>query len=399
MQSIVFPSMARCAYPRPQVGDVTVTHPAQFGSVSCSTCGAADAGSDTCPRCWYQITRAVFPGIAYVEPTPPAPRRINPVSPNGHRLPLRAIPYRQLNREFWSKGQTLFQTERSQPRELLAHEKQPEDMTWQEIDATLKREPLSESRRSWLIRGAGVMRLEALVYGEGSIGETLAAKGFEPDTLIEIEPEFDLSEDGNHDAVRFGTPLELLDPITAKQIDWEKEQHGNSDVATLSLKPSAKGGITLAADRKLMPDRLQTVARSAIRSLTATFGPLSTLDDLHARLADMQATEAASGVTRDFTSADPDEERERFLEPAPREWHSSYDFATPVVAILSDKPMLFGCTRRGCTTDVEHRHERITRTAHRSVKRSQDELWHNRIFDVTAYELGTDGLVDPLVSF
>lgn len=158
------------------------------------------------------------------------------VSINGKRLPLRAIPYLELERHFWSKGKVVFPEalERNTPRELLAHEKQPEDMTLAELIDTQDREPLTESRRSFLTTGVGVLHLDATDYDEGSIGEAVAAElnlAFEH--TFETEPSVDEIE---RDAIRYGTPYETLDPTTAKQIDWERAAWHGSEIRTIKVE-------------------------------------------------------------------------------------------------------------------------------------------------------------------
>lgn len=329
--------------------------------------------------------------------TPEVREPIQLLSKYGKRLPLRAIPWRDLNREVWSHGKTVFQTERSEPRELLAHEKSASEMSVEELIATQSREPLSESRRSWLVRGAGVMSLEGITYDEGSIGETIAAQGVDLDTLVEAEADLDLAE--QHDAVRFGTPIELLDPITAKQIDWEQQQHGNSEVITSRIVQGPES-LSVVTDRKLMPEAFMNVAKRVKRAFAPELRGVTTLTDLHARIDLAHSAMVDAGITRDFTSADPDEERERFLAPADLEWHTAYERVHSMIAILSDDWSLKRCNRAGCRTMEEHEHVRFAQAVHRRPQNvgSQDEFWRQRIFDVTAFELGTHGLVDPLVA-
>lgn len=324
---------------------------------------------------------------------PPVERKpLDLLSRNGRRLPLRALAWRDLNREFWSQGKVVYgdALERSQARELSAHEKRVEDMTLDELAATQDREPLSESRRSWLTRGAGVLSLEGVAYGEGSIGEMLAAKGnIGALATMEIPEEQTFADEAS--SIGNGVPYELLDPITAKQIEWEQRVYYDEPVVRVKIAAKSDGGLALATDRKLMPDAFMRLARSVKRTLLdsdsgwdATEHRFRMIDDAAARLG--------------FASADANEERERFLAPADDEWHSSYEM--PVAVIVHDgtgTPALFPCMR--CDRPFVHRHERITRIVHRGTTRSKDELWRNRIFDITSFEMGTDGLVDPLVSF
>ena len=332
------------------------------------------------------------------------------VSKNGIPLPLRAIPWRDLNREYWSQGKVVRPEllERTEPRELTAFEKtvdpsrceihellgmtaeQYADATPAQLLAATKRmEPLTESRRAWLTRGAGVDSLDPAI-------EAILADPTAEAAIIDIdEPDADHDE---HDAIRFGTPYELLDPITAKQIEWEQQQHANGPVTRVQLVPSAKGGVALRPNRQLLPDEFMTIARSVKRTMASAFGAITSVDDLHARVDLMRDALSNSGVTLDCESADPTEERERFLAPADPIFHSSYEYVQPVIEIAEGTEAERPCYRRSCTTFDEHRHIRIARIAHRGALRSTDELWHNRIFDVTAFELGTHGLVDPLVT-
>jgi hypothetical protein len=346
------------------------------------------------------------------------------VSRSGTRLPLRALPWRELNRRFWSQGTTVFadKYERSEPRELTAFEKPVESMTLDELIKTQDAEPLSESRRSWLTRGTGVASLAPWsAYDENSIGATIVDpvaqaalmaidEGFTPDDATDFADEAS--------SIGRGIAYTTLDPISAKQIEFEQQQHGNGPVVRVTLQrifraggdAPAKEGLSIATDRKLMPEDFMRLARSVKRTLATAFGACQTLDDLHARVDLIRDALLDSGVTIDFSAPDWREERERFLAPADPEWHSSFERVQPTVVVLSDAPHEDGCvndavnrdcfcSRPGCTTIECHRHERVTRLVHRSTLRSKDELWRERLFDVTAFELGTDGLVDPLVMF
>lgn len=404
----------RCSWPRT---GTTITHPATFGALSCATCGTPDAGDRICPRCWSAATRPTIPGIGAPKPEPRVLPKDSPlVSRNGIRLPLRAIPWRELNRRFWSQGKVVYadRLERSTPRELLVHEKTPEQMTWEEIRDTAHLEPLSESRRSWLERGAGVLSLDGIAYGEGSIGETLALKGSlgALGTLAPSEPSAGFADEAS--SIGKGVPYVTLDPITAKQIEWEQEQwHTGPLVRTRLTNRESGGGLTFATfDRNKKPLRLLepdmvNIGRRIRRTLVALVGTptVDSLDDLHERLAALRASDALA-----FDPA-PDwrEERERYLAPADLEWHTSFEFAQPVVAIYPPFtkgtythewcPRNFG-RRPRCFVYENHRHERITRIAHRGTPHHDPayELWHQRIFDTTAFEIGTNGLVDPLVT-
>jgi hypothetical protein len=342
-------------------------------------------------------------------------------SKTGKALPLRAIPWRELNRHYWSEGKVLNEhlLERSEPRELTAFEKtaDPSTMTLEELIATQHSEPISESRRSWLTRGAGALALNFGNYEDGTIGATLAdtsaAAALEM-TLAENEDEADAIKDDANDR-RYGAAYVTVDPITAKQIEWEQEQAMNGPLTRVKLvsKDANGGPLVIRPDRKLMPDEFLALAKSVKRSLTTTFGAIApfnameTLDDLHARVDLIREAMDASGVTVDFGSADPTEERERFLAPADPEWHSAYERPHAMIAWDPSRPVeleeWFSCTRRSCTNAYVHKHVRVAQPVHRGPRSdgnwgTLDETWRTRIFDPTAFELGTDGLFDPLVT-
>jgi hypothetical protein len=385
----------RCTWPREQH---IVSHPATFA--------AAPAPA---PEPLSPARLAALQRFAHVS-APALPARALPkdsplVSRNGLRLPLRAFTWRELNRRFWSKGEVVFadKLERSKARELTLYERtsDPSSMTWEEIRDTADLEPLSESRRSWLERGFGVLSLEGLTYGEGSIGEMLNAKG-QLGALGTLER--NSQNDGFADeASSFGKGVayETVDPITAKQIAWEQEQHSNSAVTRVKIVPKAGApGLGLVTDRTLMPDEMMRLARSVKRTL---LDESSHFDDLAGRFRLMPSAADLLG----FSSADAAEERARYLEPADLEWHSSFEEPRPSIGYYA--PFTKGtytadfCPRNAgkrqrCFVTENHRHERVTRVVHRTPRRNETELWHQRIFDITAFELGTDGLVDALVS-
>jgi hypothetical protein len=329
-------------------------------------------------------------------PAPPVERApLSLTSRNGKALPLRAIPFRDLNREYWSQGKVLNTDalERNQSRELMAHEKPVEAMTLDELIATADREPLSESRRSWLTRGLGVMSLQPWdAYEEGSIGATVADPTAQAalEAIVTTDPEeADAILDDANDR-RYGTAYEGLDPITAKQIEWEQEQHGMGTVYRCHFTNKPDGGIALQTQPTMWHTEVARITRSVRDTVVSLAGPgrIESLDDLDARMANARDAMDALGGDPEFAS--------RYLAPADDEWHSSYDRIVNVVAHDgTNTPARVPCTR--CDREFDHRHTRITRTNHRTTRRNNDELWHRRLFDVTAYELGTDGLVDPLV--
>ena len=106
--------------------------------------------------------------------------------------PLSAYPWRELNKEVWSRGEVLYEDilERKQAKALTQHEKPIEEMSLQELQRTQFQEPLTESRIAYLTTGTGVASLDQL--------------------------------GAEHDSARYGTAFETIDPITQKQIDWEK---------------------------------------------------------------------------------------------------------------------------------------------------------------------------------
>ena len=329
---------------------------------------------------------------------------VNLLSKNGIPLPLRAMPFRDLNREYWSRGKVVHpeKLERTEARELTAFEKTLDtaSMSLDDLVATQDMELMSESRRSYLTRGAGVASLAPWdAYNEGSIGETIVDT--EAQAMLEAIDD-PLIESADHDARRFGVPYETVDPITAKQIAWEMEQAMTSPVTRVRLGTNpTTGKLSIATDRKMLPDELMTIARSVKRSLAAAFGTISTLDDLHARVDLIRDALNDSGVTIDL-SPDWREERARLVEPLDAEWHSAYESVHPMVVYNPADPtddQFAPCRRRCNYQHTTHGHIRVARVTHRRPKNvgAADEFWHRQLPDVTAYELGTDGLVDPLV--
>lgn len=201
-------------------------------------------------------------GLVPNEPRP----AINPVSKNGKRLPLRAFAYRDLNRQYWSNGEVLFADalERNRARELEAM-KPVEAMTLEELEATQSSELMSESRRSYLETGVGVLHLDATDYEEGSIGEIIAAKGL--DTL-DLSAEEDPEREAEHNAFGEATPYVGLDPITAKQIDWEQAQYYTEPVRTVSLRDGK-----VLVDRSFpSKDEFLRIAKRVVRELLPDAG-------------------------------------------------------------------------------------------------------------------------------
>lgn len=168
---------------------------------------------------------------------------VSPISPRGKRKPIRAIGWHQMWMQFWGKGLVAYadSLERAQARDLTLHERNINTMSWEEIEATQHLEPLSESRRSYLTRGEGILTLDKAEYDEGSIGEIVA------DDLNGIDVSGESSEpDWNAAALHnnFGSRVayDVLDPITAKQIAWEQEMWHSGEITVVAPAQRASTG-------------------------------------------------------------------------------------------------------------------------------------------------------------
>lgn len=400
------PAMLKSTWPRPQIGDTVVTHAAIWSTPAAPAAPAKPFVAGT-----PSITRSA-----------PQPERkpLSLFSKNGKRLPLRAIPFADLNREFWSQGKLANPEalESLPPRALTLHEKMvdPSSMSYDEIDQSLNYEPLSESRRAWLelgvhashIHGTGGGMLSLEGYAEGSIGDTLSASI----DAIEIdgpEPTDPLDEFAD-EASSFGKGIayETMSPTLLKQIAWEQDRAREGELVRITVHTKPEGGLTFRTSdwaarptKLLSAEQFMAIGRGVKRTLMAVAGgPLGdNAEALLERVAAIRAEALASSVTIDVASPDPDEERDRFLAPADPEWHSAYLVAHPMIEILSEDWAVSDCARPRCTTYEEHRHIRVARAHHRRPQNvgSSDEFWNQGIFDVAAHELGTHGLVDDLV--
>ena len=274
------------------------------------------------------------------------------------RLPLRMVPQAQL-RKAWSEGHTYYQGvyETLPPRGI---EKPVEDMTLDELVATQNNEPLSESRRSWLTTGKGVLSLDAPASPEHiqALIDFVTDDG--PRCIhAAIDPHVDndeISEDTcMADARRYGTPYTTVDPTTQKQILWEQERSQDGPLYKMRLAATTAGRITVEnIGRGLVPGSRHTfldLARSAIQSIFASVGKADTLDELHQRI-DLLADVIDDPVAALHHDPDGNEERERYFLSDDRIVHNSYEE-------LNDDGDL-----------IEH---------HRSARRSPWELWHNTL--------------------
>ena len=239
--------------------------------------------------------------MEYVDIEPPVDSPL--VSKNGKRLPLRAIPYRELNRRFWSRGEVVYADalERNMARELAAH-KPVEEMTLEELEATQDREPLTESRLSFLTTGVGVLHLDATddetesEDGDeiGSLAEAIPQETRDKMYLVATngsvvneddipEAELDNLLDRLNDR-RYGTAYDLLDPITAKQIDWEQEKWHESETRTIRISDG-----TLSVDKSFpTKDQFLEVARRVKRYLLPDPGSDAPLERRITRLTKEQ---------------------------------------------------------------------------------------------------------------
>lgn len=123
-------------------------------------------------------------------------------SDNGRPLPLRAIPYRDLNREFWSQGKVARPERLETAAPKAVREDIPvEEMTLADLVRTQYQDPMTESRKAFYAGAGGALSLDALT---------------------------------DRDARRYGTPYVGPDPVIAKQIAWEKRQWDSSPAVTVT---------------------------------------------------------------------------------------------------------------------------------------------------------------------
>lgn len=219
------------------------------------------------------------------------------VSKSGKRLPLRAIPYRELNTRFWSRGLVAYPDalERVASRELAAFERPVESLTLQELIDTQGSEPLSESRKSFLSTGQGVLHLDASDYEEGSIGEMIA----DQIDLNSFEDEAEFADEAS--SIGNGIAYEILDPITAKQIDWEQRAWHTGPVHTLKLA-DGKVRIDRPVENK---EKFLDIARLAASKLLPKAAPAAHLDHaVVAKLAKKFESFVSNEVDRHMSSDD-----------------------------------------------------------------------------------------------
>lgn len=242
------------------------------------------------------------------------------LSKNGKRLPIAAIPYQELNRRFWSQGQALYADalERKRAQALVETDTPIEEMTLDQLcngdaAATIARlkddrdytygEPLSESRRSWLELGAKALHLES---GDGDDESSLEDAVSTPDVATYADVD-------ERNQQHFGTAYTTLDPITAKQIDWEKRVRMDGQMRVLKME----GG-------KIKPDRAFPtidewikVGRRALALLLPSAGSDFVPLDKATRLAiaAKYVPKFEAYVTKTIEYA---------MEEAPDEWHGHF---------------------------------------------------------------------------
>ena len=345
------------------------------------------------------------------------------------RPPLRALPLDALSWHFWSKGKPFYsgnerRVVRGLSKPLVAQTL--DDMCGGSAERAASKlsvraergrllnydygDVLPESRQSFLSNGHGVLSLDfAAASSDEAIG-TLAE--FIPDdhplrALAAVDEELDPTSWDTEffvhpsDEPRM-TPYIVIDPITAKQIRWERERAQDGEMRTLRLTTNEDNGkLTIKPDRNFPSQEAFIKAASNVkRWLLATVGEVATLDDFRNRIDLMADALAGTGPTIDFDyeALKGDLDAKRANEFADLVWHSAYEIATPKVVILPDDAWAPTCPRFTCRVVDPHVHERHTRLVHRSALRSKDEFWNQRLPEIRDYELGTDGLVEPLVT-
>lgn len=283
---------------------------------------------------------------------------------SGPRLPLRLIPEDKLQAA-WRAGRAFYADayERREPRALAA-DKPVEDMTLDELIATQDNEPLTESRRMFLHLGpqAKVMSLDAPPNGtmKTPLLEFIADDG--PRCLYD-RVDLEIDEDEAEDLVpidKYFTPYDLQGIIDARQVEWEKRQAYSSATAHFRLVANDAGRLAVQPVARVYGN-VAELARKAVSAIFDAVGRVETLDALHERLALIADVMDDPHLARHH-SADPYEERERYLADADRGArfgieHSSYE------EIVLDP-------ETGEETRLIH---------HRSPRHSNWELWHNSL--------------------
>lgn len=273
------------------------------------------------------------------------------------RIPLRLVPRAKLEAT-WRSGRPMYPDayERREPQALRL-EKPAEEMTLDELIATQRMEPLSESRRMFLHLGTGAMSLDA----PAKAGSPTPLLEYVADTgpkclfdAVDLELADDEAEDLTADDKYF-TPYVLTDIITRRQIEWEKIQAQASAAARIGFTANEAGGLAVKPLSRIYGDA-KAITVSAVRSMFAAVGRCETLDELHARV-DLIRDALEDPVSRLYRDPDPVEERER-AERQDRSEHNSFEFVPP-------------------RDDDDWADLSLPIICHRSPRRSEWELWHN----------------------
>jgi len=242
------------------------------------------------------------------------------------RLPLRVVPQAQL-RKAWSEGRTFYSYPGRPPRDL---EKPIEAMTLDELIATQDREPLSESRRSFLATRQGVWSLDAPAANGSAVPLIEFVGDDAPKCLFDaVDDGLDLDDDldiAERDAARYGVPYQTVDFVTGRQIEWEREQSQHGPVVHVAIGANAEGKLSLKSLSRLYPElgEFPMLARQIVTSLFASVGRVSTLDELHERVMLIQDA-MDDPVAHLYRDPEPREEADRYLAPDDEIAHSSVE--------------------------------------------------------------------------
>lgn len=295
------------------------------------------------------------------------------------RKPVRAINPALL-RKAWSEGHTYYPPTR---KPLYGPEKPLEEQTLDDLcggdfvkvmnDLNDGRtpnygEPLSESRRSWIERGAGVLSLNVrrLFGPDEEVVELI--------DIVQDDPERDSAIYGRGGAA----PYTTVDPNMQRAIQWEIAAAQNGDCVTMYLVEDESGRLSIKV--KGWGFKTKDEFMKAAKAFMASIGGKPTsLAELRERVA--RANEALDYDTVRFSSANANEENWRLSAPAHDEWHTAFDAYGKADDALPGDPLEFKGThfRRAKNFDPGY------------------DLWHAQGRDQVERELGTHLMSDSML--
>lgn len=196
----------------------------------------------------------------------------------------------------WSEGKTIFPVEPRQPRAI---DKDPSEMSLEELEATQDMELPTISRTAYMLTGMGAWSLEKPSPTTGrTIAELVPEENPIHSAWVTEKPLTDMTAEelraldrwyAEHSRHIGMTPYKLLHPDKRQKIDWERSNAQTGPEIKMQMRRHHNGAPTLdVRGIKTDEDTYKHWGKYYLRLLRDQFGHVPTLDELEARQTEIK---------------------------------------------------------------------------------------------------------------